>query len=66
MFEVFVYWEDTAARLNIRKFHIKTSDQLHVSAVGFNTKVRIYTDDPDRKLVAEYCGPRVQYTLNRV
>ena len=69
MFEVFVYWENAAGDLNFRKFSIRTPDQLLVSAVGFSTKVEIYTStqvDPDRKLVAEYCGPRGQYTLNRV
>lgn len=69
MFEVFVYWENTVGGRNTHKFTIKARDQLVVSAVGFSTKVEIYTStqvDTDRKLVAEYCGPRVQYSLNRV
>lgn len=72
MYELTVYWDEGRdALLNIKSHSLEHLDQLVVDAIGFSLRVRVYSYHPtkDEKppvQVAEYCGPRVQYTLARI
>lgn len=66
MYELTVYWDQGRdSLLNIKTFTLASCDQLRVDVVGLSLRVRVYTllSDGATVLKAEFCGPRVQYTL---
>jgi len=67
MYELTVYWDEGRdSLLNAKRFTLVDLKQLRLEAIGFSLMVRVYSHPSSGDLpvlIAEFCGPRVQYTL---
>ncbi len=69
MYVLTVYWDGGRDHLlNTKRFNLVDLKQLRVEAIGLSLMVNVYTHPSGGNLpvlVAAFCGPRVQYTLEQ-